>query len=124
MKRLAASIGIVGLSLLAMGAFFRKPAIDVIAQNKSQVELNEVCIQFGKSNCEFGVVIPGTSAGYLYYPHPITPDAELSWLEGERKQVRKIDLRKIYPKGKSGKLTFTVFPDRVEVIFKEKPWTR
>lgn len=43
-----------------------------------------------------------------------------SWDEPGGHRVEKLDLRKIYPPGKSGRLTFTVHDDRVEAIFREK----
>ena len=57
---------------------------------------------------------------FLSHPHPIAAQTELHWDEDGKPRMEKLDLRKIYARGKSGRLTFTVYDGRVEVIFREK----
>lgn len=93
------------------------PEIGVEIVNRSSRDLENAKAQFGAYSCEWGWVIKGATKGYGFYPHPITAQAELHWDESSGHRVEKIDLRKIYPAGKSGRLTFTVFDDRVEATF-------
>jgi hypothetical protein len=80
--------------------------------------------RFGDYDCEWGNVGRTFSKSYLSFPHPITPDTELHWDEDGKHRMEKLDLRKIYPPGKSGRLTFTVYDGRVEVSFREKQASR
>jgi len=91
--------------------------------NSTSRIFREAQVHFGSNVCEWGTVMPDGNKGYMYYPYPITPEAELRWEDDGGRQVRKVDLKKTYPTGKSGQLVFTVFDDRVEVKFTEKPWT-
>jgi len=97
------------------------PKIEVEIINHSTRELEYAVARFGKYDCKWGRVGKTFSASYMFYPHPITSDAELHWDEPNGLRMEKIDLRKIYPPGKSGRLTFTVYDDRVEVTFREQP---
>jgi hypothetical protein len=97
-----------------------KPEVDAEFINKSSRDLHNTKVYFGERICEWGNVGKTFTAIYLYYPHPITARAELHWDESEGHRVEKLDLSKIYPAGKSGRLTFTVYDDRVEVTFREK----
>lgn len=123
MKPWSYLLALVFIPLAACGMVLRKPAVEMVIVNKSDNVLEESCAYLGTNVCEWGVVIPSTSAGYMHYPHPITLEVELRWEGKDGAQVRKLDLKKIYPTGKSGQLIFTVFDDRVEVKFIEKPWT-
>lgn len=109
---------IVGCS--GAGLASAKPEVHLEIVNKSSRRLDNALIRFGKTECEWGDVGKTFTAGYGFFPHPVTPDAELHWDENGKHRVEKLDLRKIYPPGKSGRLTFTVFDDRVEVTFREK----
>jgi hypothetical protein len=97
-----------------------KPEVDVEITNKSSHDLENAKARFGDYTCEWGWVIKTATKGYGFYPHPITAQAELHWDESGTHHVEKLDLSKIYPKGKSGRLTFTVYDGRVEASFHEK----
>lgn len=103
-----------------IGSSSQGPEVDIEIVNDCQRVLRNSLVRFGDFTCEWGTVIVATSKGYGHFPHPITPDAELHWDEDGKPRVEKLDLRKIYPPGKSGRLTFTVHDDRVEVTFREK----
>lgn len=94
------------------------PKMEVEIVNHSARSLENAVVRFGSNDCRWGSV--GKSASYLFYPHPITPEAELHWDEDGKHRMEKLDLKKIYPKGKSGRLTFIVHDGRVEVTFREK----
>jgi hypothetical protein len=96
------------------------PEMEVEVVNYSSRDLLNAYARFGEYRCGWGIVGNSFSKSYLFFPHPITPDAELHWDEDGRHRMEKIDLRKIYPPGKSGRLTFTVHDGRVEVGFREK----
>jgi len=103
------------------GSSVIKTDIEVEIFNQSTIDMENAHVVFGKYICKWGWVSKSTSKGYMFYPHPITADAELHWDEVSGHRMEKIDLRKIYLPGKSGRLTFTVYDDRVEVAFREKP---
>jgi hypothetical protein len=94
--------------------------VQVEIANRSSRDLENAEAIFGAYTCRAGIVGKTFSAIYMSYPHPITPDTELRWDEGAKHRVEKIDLRKIYPPGKSGRLTFTVRDGGVEASFREK----
>jgi hypothetical protein len=96
-----------------------KPEVDVEIINRSSRDLENAKAQFGDHACEWGWVIKTATKGYGFYPHPITAEAELHWDEEGKHRVQKLDLRKIYLPGRSGRLTFMVYDDRVEVNFRE-----
>lgn len=123
MKPWSYLLALLFIPLAACGMVLRKPAIEVTMINSTSRIFREARVHFGSNLCEWGTVVPTGNAGYMHYPHPITPEAELRWEEDGGRQVRKLDLKKIYPTGKSGQLVFTVFDDRVEVKFTEKTWT-
>lgn len=108
-----ASCGSSGLTMM-------KPEIDVEIVNKSSRDLENAKARFGDHTCGWGWVIKSATKGYGFYPHPITAETGLSWDEPGGHRVEKLDLRKIYPPGKSGRLTFTVYDGRAEVSFREK----
>lgn len=97
-----------------------KPEIDVEIINKSSRDLENAMARFGDNACEWGWVIKKATKVYGFYPHPITAKVELHWDESGGHRVEKLDLTKIYPRGKSGRLTFTVYDERVEVSFRGK----
>jgi hypothetical protein len=97
-----------------------KPSVDVEIVNQSARDLQNAGARFGEHACEWGFVGKTFTKIYLFYPHPITAHAELQWDEPSGRRVEKLDLSKIYSRGKSGRLTFTVHDDRVEVNFREK----
>jgi len=110
---LLAACGGSGLSIV-------KPDVDVDMINQSSEDLSNASAKFGDNICKWGAVGRTFTAGFMSYPHPITHDVELSWDHAEIHKVEKMDLRKIYPRGKSGRLIFTVYDDRVEVVFHER----
>lgn len=94
------------------------PKIDVDIVNRSSRGLDNAEVHFGDYRCRWGRVGKTFSAGYMYYPHPITPKAELHWDEDGKHRIELLDLSKIYPPGSSGRLTFTVYDGRVEATFR------
>lgn len=96
-----------------------KPEIDVEIVNKSSRDLGNAEVRFGERVCGWGSVGKTFTKIYLFYPHPITAQAELHWYESGGHRLEKLDLSKTYPTGKSGRLTFTVYDGRVEVNFRE-----
>ena len=97
-----------------------RPEVEVEMSNKSSRDLENAEALFGEYTCRWGWVVKATSASYMYYPYPITAKAELRWDAAGKHHVENVDLRKIYQDGKSGRLTFTVYDDRVEVHFREE----
>ena len=95
-----------------------RPDVDLEIVNRSTESLRNTTAHFDDSICEWGAVGKTFTAAYLFFPNPVSMDVELHWDESSGHRVEKIDLRKIYPAGKSGRLTFTVFDDRVEATFK------
>ena len=116
---------LVGLFCLLLGGCggsgiaARKLEVDVEIINQSSRDLKNAKARFGDYACEWGWVIKTATKGFGFYPHPITAETELDWDEEGMHRVERIDLRKIYPSGKSGRLTFTVYDGRVEVSFRE-----
>jgi hypothetical protein len=97
-----------------------KPAVEVEMVNESSGDLENAEARFGKYVCKWGWVVKGASKSYMYYPHPITAQTELHWDASGSHRTKKIDLSKVYPPGKSGRLTFTVYDDRVAASFRGK----
>jgi len=121
LKQLLAGIFCVLLfGCAADGLAAVKPEIDVEIINRSSRDMEKAKAHFGEYDCGWGWVIKNSTAVYAFYPHPITADVELNWDEDGKHRVEKLDLSKIYPPGKSGRLTFTVYEGRVEVSFREK----
>jgi hypothetical protein len=85
-----------------------KPEVDVQIVNRSSHSLQNAVAQFGDHVCEWGNVGKTFSAGYGFFPHPITLQTELRWDEDGESTTKKLDLTGIYIPGKSGRLTFTV----------------
>jgi hypothetical protein len=98
-----------------------KPALEVEIVNQSSGDLENAEARFGDHVCRWGAVVKNASASYMYYPHPITTHAEVHWDAAGGHRIEKLDLSEIYPRGKSGRLTFAVYDDRVEVNFRKKP---
>lgn len=97
-----------------------KPEVDVEIVNLSSRNLTNALARFGAHTCEWGNVGKTFTAGFGFYPHPITTKTELNWDEEGKSRAERLDLSKVYPAGKSGRLTFTVYDDRVDVSFREK----
>lgn len=98
-----------------------RPEVDVSVENKSSRDIENVRARFGDFACSWGNVGRTFKAIYGQYPHPITVDTELHWNVGGEQKVQKFDLRKIYPQGKSGRLSFTIYDDRADVSFRALP---
>lgn len=97
-----------------------KPEVDLEIVNQSSCNVENARARFGENVCAWGRLVSGATKIYLYFPHAITAEAELHWDEPGGHRAEKIDLGKIYPRGKSGRLTFTLRDDRVETGFCEK----
>ncbi len=98
-----------------------RPVVEVEMVNQSSHDLENAEARFGEHICKWGWVVKAASKSYMHYPHPITPEALLHWDERQGRRLERIDLSKTYPRGKSGRLTFTVYDDRVVTSFREKP---
>lgn len=123
MKLNSLLVGLYCLLLVACGSHgiaIMKPEVDVVIVNRSARLLENAEARFGEYACGWGLVVPGATKGFGFYPHPITAETELHWYVGGIHRVEKIKLSKIFPKGKSGRLTFAVYDDRVEVSFRDK----
>ena len=94
--------------------------VDVEIVNRSSHNLENTQVRFAGKVCAWGRLMKTATAIYLFFPNPITPQAEVEWDEPTGHRAEKLDLRKIYPLGKSGRLTFTVFDGRVDVGFRER----
>lgn len=97
-----------------------RPKVEVEIINQSSRDMKNAHATFGEYVCIWGSVIKSTSKGYMYYPHLITAESELHWDEDGKHRMEKLDLRKVYQRGKSGRLSFTVYDGRVEVSFVER----
>lgn len=97
-----------------------KTEVDVEIINRSSRDLKNARARFGDHDCLWGTVIKAATKGYGFYPHPITSTTELIWDEDGRQRLERIDLSHTYVSGKSGRLTFTIYDDRVDVSFRGK----
>jgi hypothetical protein len=97
-----------------------RPKMEVEISNQSSQALDNALVNFGDYQCKWGHVGKTFSASYMYYPYPVTAAAELHWDEDGKHRMEKLDLSKVYQRGKSGRLTFTVYDGRVEVSFVER----
>jgi hypothetical protein len=100
------------------GIRLSNPEVDVEIFNRSSRDLRESGVKFGEFMCAWGTVVRTGNAVYVFYPHPITLTAVFSALYGTEPREEKLDLKNVYIPGKSGRLSFTVFDDRVEATFK------
>lgn len=120
--RFACLLGVfLGTLLVGCGTgtlFSRQVDIGIV--NESSKDFITAVLRFGPNDCNLSPVAKTASKVFLFFPDPVTPEAELRCTTPTGPRVEKIDLRKIYPGGKSGRLTFTVFDDRVEVTFLER----
>jgi hypothetical protein len=98
-----------------------RAVVDVSIENKSDRDIHNARARFGDFACSWGIVSSGAKKIYGNYPHPINVDAELHWEVDGQHKVQKLDLRRIYTRGKSGRLSFTIHDDRAEVSFRELP---
>ena len=57
--------------------------MDVEIINQSSRDLQNALARFGDYDCKLGYVGKTFTAGYGFFPHPITPDTELHWDEDE-----------------------------------------
>ena len=96
-----------------------QPKLEIELINQSSHALENTQARFGNNTCKWGHVGKTFSASYMFLPYPITAETELHWDEEGKHRVEKLDLRKVYSPGKSGRLTFTVYDERVEVSFRE-----
>lgn len=122
MKAIQLFLSLLCILLAACGSrgFVSVPKVEVRIVNKSSYKLENTEAHFGEHRCGWGVVGKTFSAGYMFYPHPITAKAELHWDEEGKHRVEHLDLSKTYPPGGSGRLTFTVHDGRVEATFSPK----
>ena|SRR5258706_593721 len=93
--------------------------IDVVLKNQTPSDIKEAEIYFGEYFVfgEHHLVGKGHGSTYLDYPHVNGTKAEVHWKIGEKEPVKEVDFGKILPKGKSGKLVFTIKGEAVEVEF-------
>ena len=108
------------LLVLQMGCLtgeIGRPRVDIAFVNHSSTDLKAVGARFGQYECGVGHLGRTFLAGYGDFRHPITNDVEVRWeakgtLKGER-----LDLRKMYPHGRAGRLTFTITDKGVSASF-------
>jgi hypothetical protein len=101
------------------GSIAMQPEVNVSIENKSARLLENVRAHFGEYECAWGLVAAGATKIYGHYQHPITRETELHWDEAGGHRVQKLELGKIYPPGKSGRLSFTIYEGHAEVEFRE-----
>jgi hypothetical protein len=94
----------------------RRP-VELSVSNRSGAKLEDAAVQFGENDCRWGWVASGGMATFMYYPHVITDDAEISWKVPDGRKRMKLDLRNTYDRRKAGRLIFTVTQDDVTVMF-------
>ncbi len=117
------AVVVSSLLLWAMGcqSIASKPEVNVSVENKSSRDIENVRARFGEYACSWGNVGRTFKAIYGLYPHPITAETELHWEVDGQSKIQKLDLREVYPPGKSGRLSFTVYDDSAEVSFRDLP---
>jgi hypothetical protein len=92
--------------------------VEVEIVNRSPVDLGNAYAMFGEHKCSWGWVVSGSSKSYMAFPHPIGSGAELTWeIHGVQRAVR-LDLKDEYVPGASGRLTFIVSSETVDVSFR------
>lgn len=113
--------GFVLLTVLMTSCHFGRrtpPEVDVGITNQTPHVLRNAYVAFGEHKCRFGVLGSGASATYMYYPFPITSDAEVHWEADASSRSHRIDLTNVYNKGQSGKLIFYVTDTGVSAEFR------
>lgn len=95
--------------------------VDISIENKSSLDIQNARARFGNFACTWGLVSRGAKKIYGDYPHPITGETVLHWEFNGQPKAQNFDLQKIYPRGKSGRLSFIIYDDRAEVSFRESP---
>jgi hypothetical protein len=94
--------------------------LEVEIVNRSASTLTDTQIHFGKDRCEWGVVVKNGRKVYGSYQDPIPSRAEFHCEVNGQHRVEYLDLKNVYPSRRSGRLTFTVYDDRVEPSFLER----
>ncbi|MEY4201838.1 MAG: hypothetical protein RLZZ265_3578 [Verrucomicrobiota bacterium] len=112
------------LLVLQMGcatANIGRPRVDIAFVNHSSADLEAVCARFGQYECGVGHLGRTFLAGYGNFRHPITNDVEVRWEVNRTLKVERLDLRKVYPPGRAGRLTFTITDKGVSAGFAVEP---
>jgi hypothetical protein len=94
-----------------------KPDVDIQIINMSSVDIENAGAQMGAHQCKWGWVVKGGSKSYLSFPHAIGLEVTLTWDEQSRHRTEKMDLKKVYREGTSGRLIFTIYDERVAAEF-------
>jgi len=93
--------------------------LELIVQNDTSGNIDEVAIVLGKNSCTFGIVGEGASAGHLGWQQPVGTNAVVQWTEtGGIKREIAVDISTAYTPEKPGQLTFAITGARVTVKFK------
>ena len=96
------------------------PRIDIEFENQSSNDMENTSVHFGKFECRVGALARTALAGYGDFPHPITANTEVHWDVRGTHHMEKLDLDKIFEKGKGGTLMFTITDQGVKVDFNRK----
>ena len=89
-------------------------------ENKSSVELENASVYFGVNRCSWGYVSVGAKKAYSNFTYPITNTAMLSWYNRGKNCETMTDLSKTCAITDSGRLTFIVYDDHVDILFVTK----
>lgn len=109
MLLLLAAVGCAGLTAPAR--------VTQSVRNQLSADVKGARVRFAASECAWGQVGRTFEASVGDYPHAITPEAELSWFDGEDQHIQTFDLSTVYPPGASGWLRFTIRADKADVEF-------
>ena len=94
-----------------------RPRVDIAFVNQSSTDLEAVSARFGQYECGGGYLGRTFLKGYGDFRHPITNDVEVRWEVNRTLKVERLDLRKVYPPGSAGRLTFTITDKGVSASF-------
>lgn len=101
-----------------------RPRVDIAFVNHSSADLEAVSARFGQHECGVGLLGRTFLKGFGDFGHPITNDVEVRWEVNRTLKVERLDLRKVYPPGRAGRLTFTITDKGVSASFAVEPALR
>ena len=92
--------------------------LELIVQNNTSADIDDVGILLSKEPCTFGVVGQGSSAGYLGWRRPVGTNAVVQWKDSRQiKNEVRVDISTTYIPDAPGQLTFTITGTNVAVAF-------
>lgn len=98
----------------------RLPDVHITAINRSSDRLEDLTARFGGNVCKWGWVACNGNATYAFFPHALTPEAQVSWKVSQRTLMHVVDLRSVYDFKTAGFLNFVIYDDRVDVEFRRE----